>query len=117
MVEYTVVNFITLAVGVLFLFNGYRIVRSGREDVMLFVVSCLIGSGVIAVALYPNLFTVVASVLGLELKARAILVMSNLTLFFIATYLLNKIGDLNDSVSRLNEEVSLLKTELDERND
>ena len=115
--EYTLVNLMALVVGVAFLVNGYILVKQGREAIALFVVSLLIGGGLIFVAIFPNVFQVVATLLGLELKARAILVISNLTLFVVATYLFNRIGKLYDRLSRLNEEVSLLRSELEELRD
>lgn len=114
MVEYTAVNVATFAVGVGLLLNGYLLVRRGREAIALFVLSAVVGSGLVFVALVPDAFEVVATVLGLEWKARAILVMSNLTLFAVVIYLLNRIGRLYDQQSRLNEEVSLLKNAVEE---
>jgi len=117
MVEYTVVNLVAFLVGGVFLANGYYLLRRGREAMALFVTSLVVGGGLIFVALFPNVFQVVASLLGLELKARAILVISNLTLFVLVTYLLNRIGRLYDRVSRLNEQVSLLRADHEERGD
>jgi len=117
MVEYTLVNLIAFGVGLAFLVNGYMLVKQGREAIALFVVSVAIGGGLIFVAIFPNVFQIVATVLGLELKARAILVISNLTLFVVATYLFNRIGKLYDRLSRLNEEVSLLRSEVEELRD
>jgi len=114
MAEYTAVNLATFLVGVGLLLNGYHIVRRGREDVALLVVSAVVGTGLIVVALFPDVFQVVAALLGLELKARAILVVSNLTLFVVAIYLFNRIGRLYERVSRLNEELSLLKNAVEE---
>jgi hypothetical protein len=114
LVEYTLINLITFGIGVVFLYNGYRIVRSGREDLMVFVMSSIVGSGLLIVAVYPDLFTVVASVLGIEFKTNAILIVSNLTLFVLVTYLFNRIGRLYDNVSRLNEELSLYRSAVDE---
>jgi len=117
MVEYTLVNLIAFVVGVAFLVNGYVMVKQGREAIAIFVVSLAIGGGLIFVAVFPDVFQVVATLLGLELKARAILVISNLTLFVVATYLFNRVGKLYDRLSRLNEEVSLLRSELEELRD
>ncbi|MFD1512196.1 DUF2304 domain-containing protein [Halomarina rubra] len=117
MAEYTVVNLVTLVIGLGLLFNGYYIVRRGREDIALFVLSAIVGLGLVFVALLPNAFQSVATVLGLELQARAILVVSNLVLFVVVTYLFNRIGKLYDQQSRLNEEVSLLKNDLEEHRD
>lgn len=114
---YTVVNAVAFLVGVAFLVNGYVIVRRGREAVPLFVVSLVLGIGLIFVAVFPDTFQFVATVLGLEFKGRAILVISNLTLFVVVTYLFNRIGTLYDRVSRLNEEVSLVKAELENDDD
>lgn len=115
--DYSVVNLVAFLVGVGFLLNGYVLVKRGREDIALFVMSLLVGAGLMTVAVFPNVFQLVATVLGLELKARAILVVSNLTLFVVVTYLLNRMGKLYDQLSRLNEEVSLLKNDLEERTD
>lgn len=117
MPPYTVVNLVAFLVGVGLLLNGYVIVRRGREDVSLFVVSLVVGTGLIFVALFQDRFALVAAVLGLKLKGRAILVISNLTLFVVVTYLFNRIGTLYDRVSRLNEEVSLMKAELENDDD
>lgn len=115
MVEYSAVNLATFAVGVGLLLNGYVIVRRGREDVALFVVSVLVGAGLMFVALVPDTFQIVAAVLGLEWKARAMLVVSNLTLFVVAAYLFNRVSRLYDRISRLNEELSLLRNAVEER--
>jgi hypothetical protein len=117
MAEYSLVNFATFVVGLGLLFNGYYIVRRGREDIALFVLSAIVGLGLVFVALLPEAFQTVANVLGLELQARAILVVSNLVLFVVVTYLFNRIGMLYDQQSRLNEELSLLKNDLEERRD
>lgn len=115
--EFSFVNIITLIIGLVFIYNGYRLLRDGREDVALFFTCELIGGGLIVVSVYPGIFTYVATVLGLEWKARAILVVSNLTLFVLVTYLFNRIGTLRENVSILNEEVSLLQVALEDQQD
>lgn len=69
------------------------------------------------VAVVPDTFQIVAAILGLEWKARAMLVVSNLTLFVVAAYLFNRVSRLYDRVSRLNEELSLLRNAVEERGD
>jgi hypothetical protein len=115
MVEYTAINALTFFVGLVFLYNGYRIVASGREDIALFVTSAAIGLGLLFVAIFPYVFDVIATLLGIEFKTNAILIISNLTLFILVTYLFSRIGSLYDNISRLNEEVSLLRTDTIER--
>ncbi|MFW5965742.1 MAG: DUF2304 domain-containing protein [Halodesulfurarchaeum sp.] len=114
MVEYTAVNVAALLIGIVFLVNGYRMVRRGRENMAMFLTSLFVGGGLIFVALFYDSFQVVADLLGLELRARAILVVSNLTLFALVIYLLNRIGSLYEKVSRLNEELSLLRAKLED---
>ena len=111
---YSAVHLASMLVGLALLANGYLLVKRGREAVALFVVSLAVGTGLIFVAVFPDSFQVVADQLGLELKARAILGLSNLTLFAVVTYLFNRIGKLYDRLSRLNEEVSLLRSELED---
>jgi len=114
---FTLINAIAVAIGIAFLVNGYVLVKRGREAVALFVVSVAIGGGLISVAVFPDMFQVIARLLGQESQARAITVISNLTLFVVITYLFNRIGKLYDRLSRLNEEVSLLRSELEELRD
>lgn len=114
-VNYTVVNLITFGIGLAFLINGYRLLSQGREEVAVFLMSGLVGFGLILVALIPDIFQQIAILLGLELKARAILVTSNLVLFILATYLLNRLSQLMAHISRLNEELTLLKAEREHR--
>jgi hypothetical protein len=112
--SYTLVNGLAILVGIIFIWTGYKLVRHGGEDLVLFVVLSLVGVGLITVGLYPGIFAAVADVLGLEWKARAILVVSNLTLFVIAAVLFSRIQQLNRRLTRLNEEVSLLRTNCQE---
>ncbi|MFB6202143.1 MAG: DUF2304 domain-containing protein [Halorhabdus sp.] len=114
---YTAINVVAALVGVLFLANGYYLVRRGREAMALFVTSLLVGTGLLFVAAFPGVFESIGSLLGLKWKARAILVVSNLTLFVLVVYLLNRIGTLYDRVSRLNERVSLLDAKLRDRDE
>jgi hypothetical protein len=114
---YTLVNLLTLAIGLAFLYNGYRLIRDGREDIVVFLMSGGVGAGLIVVALVPNIFQRVATLFGLELKARAILVTANLVLFVLATYLFNRVNRLYAQVSRLNEELTLLKAQQETRDD
>lgn len=104
---YSLINIITFALGIIFLYNGYRIVKSGREDLIVFAMSGIVGTGLLVVAVFPGLFALIGSILGIKFKTNAILIISNLTLFIIVTYLFNRIGRLHDNVSRLNEELSL----------
>lgn len=117
MVEYTVYNVVAVLVGVGFLANGHYLLRREREALALFLTSVAIGSGLILVGVFPNALQVVASLLGLEPEARIVLVASNLTLFVLVSYLLNRVGRLYDRVSRLNEEVSLLKADGEDQRD
>jgi hypothetical protein len=116
-VEYSLINLITFGIGLAFLYNGYRIVQSGREDLIIFAMSGTVGVGLLVVAVFPDLFTVVASVLGIEFKTNAILIISNLTLFVLVTYLFNRIGSLHYDISRLNEELTLLRATVEEPDD
>lgn len=117
MPPYTLANFATLVVGFGLLFNGYSLLKQGREDIALVLLSFVVGIGLVVVAVFPDGFQVIAPIIGLELKARAILVISNLTLFIVVVYLLNRTGGLQNKVSKLNEELSLLKHVIDEQDD
>ncbi len=115
MFGYSVINLITFFVGLGLLFNGYSLVVQGREDLMLVLLSVTLGVGLVIVAAFPDGFRAVAPLIGLKFKARAILVVSNLTLFISVAYLLNRTGELQTKVSKLNEELSLLKNVVDEQ--
>lgn len=114
---YTVVNLLSLLVGLGLLANGYLVVNREHEEFLLFLVSVGAGAGLVFVSLLPNAFETVATVLGLEFKTHAILVVSNLVLFGLVAYLLNRIAKLYYRLSRLNEEVSVLRHELEQRGD
>lgn len=115
MVEYTLINVISFVFGCIFLYAGFRMVKRGREDVVLFFMMAGVGAGFIVVALYPNFFELVAALIGLEWKGRAILVVSSLVQFVLIMYLLHRTNQLYTKVSTLNEELSLLGTTVDER--
>jgi hypothetical protein len=111
------VNIISFLLGLLFISYGYRLVKHSREDLLWFLVSGSVGIGLIVVAVYRDIFRLVADFLGLELRARAILVVSNITLYILVVFLFNTINNLHEKISVLNEEVSLLRNELEEHDD
>jgi hypothetical protein len=110
---YTIANILTFVVGIAFMYTSYRIIRDGREDTTVFLISAIIGAGLVFVSLFPDFFVFLAPLLGLELKARAILVVSNLTLFGLVTYLFTQIERLSRNISRLNEELALLRASVE----
>lgn len=112
--DYTLVNVITFVLGLIILANSYRLVQSGDEDLYSFLLSLIIGGGLMFVASVPNIFELFATILGLELKARAILVVSNLTLFCIVYILFIRVVDLREKISTLNEELSLLNRRIED---
>ena len=114
MAEYTVVNLVAGVVGMGFLGTGYVLVRREREALGLFALSVVVGAGLLFVAVTPDSFDYIATFLGLEFKTHAILVVANLVLFALVTYLLYRIGRLYDRLSRINEEVGLLKAEFED---
>lgn len=117
MVSYDLVNIVTFVVGFGLLFNGYSLLVQGREDIALVLLSFIVGLGLVVVAVFPGGFEIIAPIIGLEIKARAMLIISNLTLFVVVVYLLNRTGGLQNRVSKLNEELSLLKHDATKRDD
>lgn len=111
--HFTLVNLIALLLGLGFLYNGYRIATRGREAIPLFLMSLVLGVGLIFVAVFQDTFEFVATVLGLEQKGRAILIVSNLTLFVVVTMLFSRISTLYSRLSRVNEELSLLRQQVE----
>jgi hypothetical protein len=112
-----IVNIVTFAVGFGLLFNSYSLLVQGREDIALVMLSFVAGLGLVVVSVFPGGFGIIAPLIGLEIRTRAMLVISNLTLFVVVVYLLNRTGGLQNKVSKLNEELSLLKHDVDEHDE
>lgn len=117
MVEYTIINAVTALIGLVFVLNGYNLVRQGREDILQFVTSGIVGVGLLIVAAFPQLFDFIAAIIGVEIKTNAILIVATLTLFLLSMYLINRTGRLYDDVSKLNEEMSLLRSRIEDLDD
>lgn len=118
MFEYfTFVNAVTLLVGLWFLRHGYRQGQHSRESVPVFLTSLVLGLGLIFVAVFQDSFVVVASVLGIEQKGRAILIVSNLTLFVVVTLLFSRLTILYNRLSMMNEDLALLRARVDASDD
>lgn len=109
-----IVNIVTFVVGFGLLFNGYSLLVQGREDIALVLLSFGAGLGLVVVSVFPGGFGIIAPIIGLEIGTRAMLVISNLSLFVVVVYLLNRTGGLQNKVSQLNEELSLLKHDINE---
>lgn len=115
MVEYTLVNLLTVLLAIGFLGYAYRVGQGQGEDLALFLVSVALGIGLFVAGLVPNaVFKSMAALLGIRLEAVAVLVVSNSVLFVVITFLFNRVGTLKADVSKLNEELSLLRQQVEE---
>lgn len=103
------VNVVGLAVGLYFLVQSYRLVRRREEDVFSFLIWLIVGTALVVVSLLPSVADYVMTLLGMEMRAYTIFTLGILLAYVLMFQLFRLIWRLNRSISKLNEELSLLK--------
>ncbi len=103
------VNVVGLAVGLYFLVQSYRLVRRREEDVFSFLIWLIVGTALVVVSLFPGVADYVMTLLGMEMRAYTIFTLGILLAYVLMFQLFRLIWRLNRSLSKLNEELSLLK--------
>ena len=109
-----IINILGILMGTFFLGRSLLLVRAKREDLPSLLIWITIGVGLLVASVVPSVFDWVIDVLGMETRAYAMFLAS----FFVAYLLLFRLyrvqRERSIEISRLNEELALVRGLLEE---
>lgn len=110
------VNILGIIVGAYFIYRAYTLVRDKEEDVLNFVVWLFVGSGLVVAGSVPAVFNFIMDILGMEQRAYAMFSVGIFVAYLLLFRFSYSLRSLERDISKLNEDISLLREELDSKN-
>jgi hypothetical protein len=119
------IHVIGIVAGLLLLFQSYRLVNERKEGIFEFLLWAGFGIGLLVVSIGSALTTVDllgilergSVLLGFAGGTESIFFVSNLLLLFIVFYIYTQLVESRKQLSDLNQELALLRYDLDQRTD
>ena len=103
---------LAILIGVYLIHKTIVLVRRRRENLFEFLLWSSLGLALIIFSLFPSLTDYLSELLGTSKGTNAIFLLAILILFFISFFVFKTTRNLHHNVSKLNEEISVLKSAL-----
>lgn len=99
-----------------FLCKTFVLIRKKRETLFEFFLWSGLGLALIIFSAFPGLTNLLSRFLGTTKTTNAIFLLAILTLLFLNFFIFKLVRNLHYDVSKLNEELSVLKSQQDKQN-
>lgn len=109
------IQVIGVLIGLYYLYKSYRMVRLKKADVREFLLWTFVGFALVIVSFYPNIVTFFFNFLGMSLRGNAIFTIGILISYFLLIHVITLNRELNYQISKLNEEIALLRYEIEKK--
>lgn len=110
------VNILGIVVGAYFIYRAYTLVKAEEEDVLNFLIWLVIGSGLVVAGSVPAVFNFIMDILGMQRRAYAMFSVGIFVAYLLLFRLSYNLRSLKRDISKLNEDISLLKERIDTSN-
>ncbi|MEE8401452.1 MAG: DUF2304 domain-containing protein [Candidatus Hydrothermarchaeaceae archaeon] len=107
------IQVVGLLVGLMFLYQSYRLVKEKKEDVGGFLLWSTVGAGVIVVSIHPGVFDYLLTILQMKERPFAIFTVGILVAYLLLFQTFKLLRTLSENVSKLNESMSILRYEME----
>ncbi|RLI78857.1 hypothetical protein DRP07_10660 [Archaeoglobales archaeon] len=109
------IQIVAFVVGIYYIIKSYKLLRDKKEDVKQFLLWTIIGLSFIAVAIDPNIVLIFSNLLGMSYRGNMIFSISIIVAYLVILHYSTKISELNSNISKLNEELAVLKYIIEEK--
>ncbi len=109
------IQIIGILIGLYYLYKSYRMVKNGKADVREFSIWVFVGFALIVVSAYPDVVTYLFNFLGMGFRGNAIFTIGILLSYFLLIHVTTLNRELNYQISKLNEEIALLRYEIEKK--
>lgn len=108
------IQIIGVLIGLFFLYQSYRMVKDKKEDVWGFILWVFIGSSIALISIFPDILDYLLGIVQMQIRAYAIFTLGILFAYFLLFQLFRVIRTLNENMSKFNENLSILRYEIEE---
>jgi len=91
------------------------LIKDKKEDLLEFLIWSFIGFGIIVVSIYPDVITYLFVLLGMSYRGNVIFAVGILLSYLLLLNIFALLRTLSDQISKLNEEIAILKYEFDKK--
>ncbi|HUV42524.1 MAG TPA: DUF2304 domain-containing protein [Patescibacteria group bacterium] len=116
MTTLTIGRILGILMGGYFLCKTFVLIRKKRETLFEFFLWSGLGLALIIFSAFPGLTNLLSRFLGTTKTTNAIFLLAILTLLFLNFFIFKLVRNLHYDVSKLNEELSVLKSQQDKQN-
>ena len=109
------IQIIGVLIGFFFIYQGYILVKQKKEDITSLLLWTIVGTGIIATSLYPGMFDYFLGLLQMKERPFAILTIGILTAYILLFQFYKTLRNLDNHLSKLNEELTLLRYKLEKK--
>lgn len=109
---FQIIGFLT---GAYFLYKTFVLIKQKKETLFEFFLWFGFGLTLIILSIFPGLINYLSVFLGTTKGTNAIFLVSILILFFMNFYVFKMVKTIKHDISKLNEELSILKSEQNEK--
>ena len=110
-----IIQIVGVFVGLFFLYQSYRMVKSKKEDIPEFFFWNFLGVVIIAVSLFPETIDYLLGILQMKERVYAIFTIGILVSYIILFQLFKYFRNINSNISKLNENLSIMKYEMEKK--
>lgn len=109
----SVINIAGFLLGSYFLLRSYLLIKEKKEEVTGFIVWSIIGISLVLLSVVPQVGDTLAGYLEIRTRANTIFALAIFLLYLILFRMNTTNRNLDRNISKLNEEIALLKHELE----
>ncbi|PTD94224.1 hypothetical protein C9439_04030 [archaeon SCG-AAA382B04] len=109
------IELVGILVGIYLLYKSFSLIRNKREDVLNFIIWIIVGFSLIIAGLFPQIFSYIMNLLGMERRAYTMFAIGIFTSYILLFWIFSKIKELKEEISELNEEISIKNSIEDNR--
>lgn len=109
------IQILGILIGLFFLYQTYKLVKNKDEDVPEFLLWTTIGIVLVAMSAYPEAISSFLGIAGMTSRAYFIFTSGILVLYLVVMHLFKLNKELSMQISKLNEEMGILKYEKEKK--
>lgn len=113
----SIINAAGFVLGCYFLLKSVLLIREKKEEVQDFLVWGVVGVSLLVLSVAPEVGDTLAAYLNIRTRTSTIFALAIFLLYLILFRMNTTNRNLNQQISRLNEEIAVLKLRLKERHD
>jgi hypothetical protein len=109
------IQIIGILIGLYYLYKSYRMLKLRKADVREFLIWTFVGFALIIVSTYPDIVTYLFNLIGMSFRGNAIFTIGILISYLLLIHVITLNRELNYQISKLNEEIALLRYEIEKK--